>query len=285
VHEALQVKRTTGRDALTGALAGTAARGLRTAGPLGAAAAATAAALPSGPTGRGLPRTARGPAGTTSALGARAGVAGALGAGLGTSTPAGLPAAGPLTQTPLLPDQVPEPAACAEPGQQLLEEHAEGESAQDEIGEQPSEQAPEEGAEQRGPPLGGGERLAQHVGEAARGPAPAAEQVPQHPLRHPRHVREELAGARPGAAEAVGARGGLLLLGVLGEASCLLAQLEAAVLETGAHAPGPVGAEPLGVLPNPLDGVDHRGEPPLELVEQLRAPGADRAHRPQGLGV
>src|SRR5690606_24214681 len=193
VHEALQVKRTTGRDALTGALAGTAARGLRTAGPLGAAAAGTAAGLTFGPTGRGLPRTARGPAGTTSALGARAGVAGALGAGLGTSTPAGLPAAGPLTQTPLLPDQVPEPAACAEPrpqqplppdagpgpaacaepGQQLLGEHAEGESAQDEIGEQPSEQAPEEGAEQRGPPLGGGERLAQHVGEAARGPAPA----------------------------------------------------------------------------------------------------------------
>ncbi|WP_341854435.1 hypothetical protein [Brachybacterium sp. GPGPB12] len=72
---------------------------------------------------------------------------------------------------------------------------------------------------------------------------------------------------------------------MLGEASRLLARLETAVLETGAHAPGPVGVEPLGVLPHPLDGLDHRGEPPLELVERLRTPGAERAHRPQGLGV
>src|SRR5699024_6386881 len=63
------------------------------------------------------------------------------------------------------------------------------------------------------------------------------------------------------------------------------AQLELLVLEAGAHPPGPFGAEVLGVLPHPFEGVDGGGERPLELAQDPCTPCEDRAHRAQGIGV
>src|SRR5699024_5438261 len=49
--------------------------------------------------------------------------------------------------------------------------------------------------------------------------------------------------------------------------------------------PGPFGAEVLGVLPHPFEGVDGGGERPLELAQDPCTPCEDRAHRAQGIGV
>src|SRR5699024_9975517 len=49
--------------------------------------------------------------------------------------------------------------------------------------------------------------------------------------------------------------------------------------------PGPFGAEVLGVLPHPFEGVDGGGERPLELAQDTCTPCEDRAHRAQGIGV
>src|SRR5699024_9822497 len=66
-----------------------------------------------------------------------------------------------------LPEQVAEAAAEAEPGQQVLERHAEPGPAGDHVCEQATHEAAQEGAEEGGAALGRAQRRAQQIRERA----------------------------------------------------------------------------------------------------------------------
>src|SRR5699024_6342297 len=80
-------------------------------------------------------------------------------------------------------------------------------------------------------------------------------------------------------------RAAVLLLGVLKRPAGAGPDVDGALLQDGTHASGPVGAERLGGLSDPLGAGDDRQDLRFDLGEHVRAAGEGRADRPQRLGI
>ena len=186
-----------------------------------------------------------------------------------------------------LADQIAQRTGGAEARQQLLERDVQHQRTQQEIAEQPAQQAAQQRAVQQGPALRGAEQRPQQLGE---GLLASRHHVLQRPLGEVRHPAAQQAGpaveAWLGAEDRGVHRGGLvLLIGVLQQVARPLAQHDLLLLQCRSHDPGPVGAEAVGVLPDPFDAVDRGRQVRHEIREQLRAPRAHRPHGAQRLGV